>query len=216
MSKAHPLATKNRPRQTRSQETFELIVETAGRLLDEVGFDQLTTNLVCERAGLAPTALYRYFPNKYALLKELGDRVMRLQDEAAYRWLEAGGATGRTRAERISSLLALQLETLAVTRNFPGNTAIMRALRAVPLLRDERTASRRRVAERLSIALGRLFPSVPPEALRIQTKLSVELMYAAMELVLEEGGPDADLLNEAACRTFVVAFEELETAHARP
>ena len=30
----------------------------------EVGIERLSTNLVCERAGLTPPALYRYYPNK--------------------------------------------------------------------------------------------------------------------------------------------------------
>ncbi|WP_374571199.1 TetR/AcrR family transcriptional regulator [Phenylobacterium sp.] len=213
MDKPLPLSTKKRPRQSRSQETFELIVETAGRLLDEVGFEQLTTNLVCERAGLTPPALYRYFPNKYALLRELGDRIMQLQDEAVFRWIDAGGPAGDTTAEQIRRLLTLQTEIIELTRNFPGNIAIMRALRAAPPLHDLRIASRDAVAQRLSIVLARTFPSIPAETLRVHTKLSTELMYAATEMVLEEGGPDAALLTEEACRVFVVALETLEAAH---
>lgn len=41
----------------------------------------------CERAGLTPPALYRYFPNKYALLSESGQRLMQRQNERVDHWI---------------------------------------------------------------------------------------------------------------------------------
>ena len=83
------LATKKQPAQQRATETFERILEVTAQTLADVGIERLSTNLVCERAGLTPPALYRYFPNKYALLSELGQRLMQrydfeLTDFAAY------------------------------------------------------------------------------------------------------------------------------------
>ncbi|WP_445380862.1 TetR/AcrR family transcriptional regulator, partial [Pseudomonas syringae] len=52
----------------------------------EVGIERLSTNLVCERAGLTPPALYRYFPNKYALLTVLGERLLEKQNERIDHW----------------------------------------------------------------------------------------------------------------------------------
>ena len=50
------------------------------RTLADVGIERLFTNLVCERGGLTPPALYR-FPNEYALPSELGRRLMERQNE---------------------------------------------------------------------------------------------------------------------------------------
>lgn len=55
-----------RPKQERSQATYELLLNVAGELLAEVGIDRISTNLICARAGLTPPALYRYFDDKYA------------------------------------------------------------------------------------------------------------------------------------------------------
>jgi len=82
------LETKLKPQQNRARSTYDAILEAAGELLAEVGVERLSTNLVCKRAGLTPPALYRYFPNKYALLKELGERLMADQDEAVFAWQE--------------------------------------------------------------------------------------------------------------------------------
>src|SRR5688572_9407092 len=86
-----PLDARATPSQTRARTTFEAVLSTAGDLLGEVGFERLSTNLVCERAGLTPPALYRYFPNKYAILGELARRLMDAQDEAVFAWIRAGG-----------------------------------------------------------------------------------------------------------------------------
>ncbi|MEO6827971.1 MAG: TetR/AcrR family transcriptional regulator [Microbacteriaceae bacterium] len=51
------------------------------QVLDEVGFDRLTTSMVAEGAGVAIGTLYRYFPDRIVLLKALHDReIRRLQD----------------------------------------------------------------------------------------------------------------------------------------
>jgi len=38
---------------------------------------------------MTPPALYRYFPNKYAVLQELGRRLVRAQDYAVFAWIES-------------------------------------------------------------------------------------------------------------------------------
>jgi len=63
-----------RPAQQHATETFERILEVTAQTLADIGIERLSTNLARERAGLTPPALYRYFPNKYALLSELGRR----------------------------------------------------------------------------------------------------------------------------------------------
>ena len=63
---------KTAPIQDRSRATFTLIIREAGELLDERGIDAFNVNALVQRTGLTPPAIYRYFPNKYAILKELG------------------------------------------------------------------------------------------------------------------------------------------------
>src|SRR6185436_12353021 len=81
------LATKKQPAQQRATDTYERILEVTAQTLADVGIERLSTNLVCERAGLTPPALYRYFPNKYALLSELGQRLMQAQNERIGDWI---------------------------------------------------------------------------------------------------------------------------------
>ncbi|HTY98902.1 MAG TPA: hypothetical protein VMB75_03660, partial [Rhodocyclaceae bacterium] len=48
------LAAKKHPAQQRATETYEHILEVTALLLGEVGVERLSTNLICERAGLTP------------------------------------------------------------------------------------------------------------------------------------------------------------------
>jgi AcrR family transcriptional regulator len=57
---APDLGPKAVPRQGRALETYERILAATTELLGEVGIERLSTNLVCERAGLTPPVLYRY------------------------------------------------------------------------------------------------------------------------------------------------------------
>jgi AcrR family transcriptional regulator len=56
------LAPKMVPAQSRAAETYEHLLEVTAQVLAEVGFELLTTNLVCERAklrrciGISPTS----------------------------------------------------------------------------------------------------------------------------------------------------------------
>jgi AcrR family transcriptional regulator len=128
------LNAKAVPRQLRAQATYEAILEVTGNLLEEVGVDRLSTNLVCQRAGLTPPALYRYFPNKYALLRELGARLMQAQDDAVFEHIAAQSTSfGTVEQEALKNREILE-RVNAITRKFPGGAWVMRTLRAVPAL----------------------------------------------------------------------------------
>jgi AcrR family transcriptional regulator len=65
---------RNVPRQSRSQQTLDLILDTAAELFVEVGYETTTTNAIAEKAEISIGTLYRYFPDKDAVLKALADR----------------------------------------------------------------------------------------------------------------------------------------------
>ncbi len=67
-------APRKLPRQRRSRETVERILDTAARIFDDRGYRATTTNDVAEAAGISIGSLYQYFPNKDALLVALADR----------------------------------------------------------------------------------------------------------------------------------------------
>jgi len=68
------LSPRVRPVQQRAKETVDQILDNAAILLDEVGVDAFNTNLLAERAGVAVRSVYRYYPNKLAVIVGLAER----------------------------------------------------------------------------------------------------------------------------------------------
>jgi len=60
----------------------EAICTAAAAIIQEGGLPSLTTNAVAKRAGVSITAVYAYFPDKWAIVHELFERFERLRAEA--------------------------------------------------------------------------------------------------------------------------------------
>jgi AcrR family transcriptional regulator len=183
------LDRKRMPTQTRALETCERILEAAANLLGEVGIERLSTNLICDRAGLSPPALYRYYPNKYAILAELGVRLMMSQNELLENW--ATPATMKLPVGRFEDRVCqLFLDTLEMTRRATAGEWITRALRAVPALAPVRIGSHDHVTGLVVAAFAVAYPAVPEERARLVARLAVEVMYSAHELLFDDPGLD--------------------------
>jgi AcrR family transcriptional regulator len=193
------LDRKRQPTQVRAQETVERILEAAASVLGEVGIERLSTNLVCERAGLTPPALYRYFPNKYAILAELGVRLMMSQNDLLEAW--ATPATMRLPVARFEQgVTQLFLDTLETTRRATAGEWITRALRAVPSLAPVRTGSHDHVTALIVGAFREAYPSTPKARITLVARLSVEVMYSAHELLFDDPKLDPREVGEAMSR----------------
>lgn len=68
--------SRRTPKQTRSQERFDLIVDIASKLFLEKGFDGATTNEIARRADISIGSLYQYFDNKEAIVHALAQRYV--------------------------------------------------------------------------------------------------------------------------------------------
>jgi len=64
------------PKQERSRQRFELILNTAANMFTEVGYENTTTNAIAERAAVPIGSLYQYFPSKDAVLHALAHRYL--------------------------------------------------------------------------------------------------------------------------------------------
>jgi len=197
---------KAEPIQARAQATRELLLETTADLLGEIGVERLSSNLICARAGLTPPAFYRYFKDKYAALAELGEGLMEAQNAAMAPLLAAGAASE-------ADVKALILETIAVTKAFPGGPWVLRVLRAVPALQHIRLQSHQRVAEAITAAA---MPARPSRAARarvaLQARLLVDMGYAAIELAFDAPELDKGALAGAAARGLSGLMSELMRA----
>ncbi|MCV2356939.1 TetR/AcrR family transcriptional regulator [Paucibacter sp. B2R-40] len=179
------LAAKKSPSQSRALETFERILGACADLLGEVGIERLSTNLICQRAGISPPALYQYFPNKYAVLHELGQRLMQVQNELLTPW-----ATPATMAlpepEFARSVAEVFLQTVVLTEQMPAGIWVTRALRAVPSLQEVRNRSHDFVTDLLVEPFMQAHPGCERGAARLTFRLAIDALYAAQELLFDD------------------------------
>ncbi len=193
------LVAKKQPAQQRATETYEHILAVTAQMLEDVGIERLSTNMVCERAGLTPPALYRYFPNKYALLSELGQRLMQRQNELIPRWITPEVLAG-TNADLEQALAGLLLDTYRVTKRTPGGVWILRALRAVPSLLKVRLDSHAVVTQAQGHMLSKAFPDVPQKELLLVGRVANDMIYAGVEMLFDVP------LNQRAVANVVAAM----------
>ncbi len=200
MSSAAPtalpeLALKKAPTQPRAIETYERILAACAELLGEVGIERLSTNLVCQRVGISPPALYQYFPNKYALLHELGLRLMLAQNALLEPW--ATPATMALPEKRFAASVAeVFLQTVALTQEIPAGVWVTRALRAVPTLQHVRNRSHDEVTELLLGAFLSAHPKADAVRSRLSIRLSIDALYAAQELLFDDPAQDAQAVAQ--------------------
>jgi AcrR family transcriptional regulator len=64
------------PVQGRSVARVQRMLDACAELVDEVGYDGLTTTLLAERAGVAIGSVYQFFPDKRAIVQALTQRNM--------------------------------------------------------------------------------------------------------------------------------------------
>lgn len=65
---------RKQPVQQRSAKRVEQMLEACAALIDELGYDGVTTTLIAERAGVAVGSLYQFFPDKRAVVQALTKR----------------------------------------------------------------------------------------------------------------------------------------------
>jgi AcrR family transcriptional regulator len=103
---AKKAAPRGRPRSERAQRS---ILQAARSLLEEGGYAAATTEAIAARAGVAKTTIYRWWPNRAALLVDLlvteanvvapppekGDGLQALRKELKGATVAINGLTGR-------------------------------------------------------------------------------------------------------------------------
>jgi AcrR family transcriptional regulator len=109
------LRPRKAARQRRAQQTRDRLLAAAARAFAERGYAGGTTNHIAAEAGMSVGSLYRYYPNKDALLAELmrahvaegTEAIRRRMTEAA---LTPGGVRARGLADRLRPFVAAAID----------------------------------------------------------------------------------------------------------
>ncbi|WP_353809785.1 TetR family transcriptional regulator [Agromyces sp. SYSU T00194] len=79
-----PTAIRVTPAQQRAERRLDALLDTAAEIVDDLGPELITTAQVAERSGASIGTVYRYFPDRLAVLRALRERcVHRFRDRLA-------------------------------------------------------------------------------------------------------------------------------------
>lgn len=196
------LALRTQPRQARSRETFERILDTAADVLEEVGYEGFNTNLLAERAGVGVRALYRYFPNKFAVLVALGERL------AVAEMMWTGDLRNLAQAPDWRARVAAAVhDYYRAARVRPGYAALRAASFAIPELREIDAAASRKLEADLAIGLRGLGVTLDDARLAAVCTTIMEASNRVLDLAVQRRDPSSELIVEEFVR-MITAFLE--------
>jgi AcrR family transcriptional regulator len=67
---------RRQPKQERSQQRVDHLLNVAAQVFEEVGYAATTTNAIAAHAGVSIGSLYQFFPNKEAIMDALVERYL--------------------------------------------------------------------------------------------------------------------------------------------
>ena len=167
------------PSQTRGKERVRRILAASLSLFKERGVEETTTNEIAARAGIPIGSLYRYYPNKDAIIRVLTDLYIDdlsaiFADIAAhplymqYSWNE---------------LLFMLLDTWVHYSRMNGSFAFLYAERGNPRLRSLNAASWRRFTANFTAVLRKRCADITDR----EAMVCLQMAVAASELGINGG-----------------------------
>jgi AcrR family transcriptional regulator len=192
------LLEKNRPQQQRAIKTYEAILSAAGELLCEVGLERISTNNIAERAGVTVPALYRYFPNKYAVINALAGRLLEVQTEVFVSWYRLR-VEGRGVEGLLDGLEALLRDLYRVTRDFPGGLELIYGMQAMTPLQEVQQKSHWSTAEQFAQMWSGITGDPVSEEVQQRARMALSMGFMTIQMALEDKRMNPEItLHEGA------------------
>ncbi|MFF3494259.1 TetR family transcriptional regulator [Streptomyces sp. NPDC002795] len=195
----HPTPLRRMPVQRRSAERLARILDACAELLDETGYDELSTRAVAHRAEVPIGSVYRFFGNKRALVDALAERNLdryvrrvtaRLRDVPAGDWRAA--------------MDAVLDEYLAMKRTAPGFSLVDFGTQ-LPVGAPD-AGPNHRVADTLTDLLAPRLDRTPDAALRRAFLVAVESADALVRLAFRIDPERGDAAVIAEVRELLRAY----------
>lgn len=200
------------PVQGRSVARVQRMLDACAEIVDELGYEGLTTTLLADRAGVAIGSVYQFFPDKRAVVQALTQRnleayLQRLSERFASTPLE-------TWWDGVEASID---EYVTMHRTVPGfRTLHFGDVVDVNLL-DEEHDNNAVIAFRLADVLTERFQLGDPERLRFSLTLAVEAADALIKLAFRrDRNGDERILAEAKTLVKEYLQRHVEASAPRP
>lgn len=184
---------RQEPIQDRSKASVEKILTTAAALLDEVGLEGFNTNLLAERAEVRVRTIYRYFPNKYAVIVALTERIAAQWEEWTSELFEH---VSDPREDWKLAMRKSRLKWLSEARATPGALSVLKALNATPELAALHWKIFEEMSANLSCALEKRGAAAPLAKRLAVARAVVNSLNSAVDVYLQLEGEEATAFLE--------------------
>ncbi|MBT2498468.1 TetR family transcriptional regulator [Agromyces sp. ISL-38] len=180
---------RTEPTQRRSTQRLDALLDAAAEIVDETGFERLTTQMVAERAGASIGTVYRYFPDRVAVLHALRERCIRRYRE------RVADELARVELTEWWDVVDVALDACAASyREEPGFSVVQAAARETAA-DDMEPEFAHRMARLIEAEFG---GEAEPTELRFRLGIAIELGDALISRAFErEASGDERYLAEA-------------------
>jgi len=167
-------------RQKRGVLRVEEILQAAGTLFAERGYDKVTTNMIAARAGISPGSLYQFFPNKEAIAQAFAadatNQLHRVYDSML---------SSEVMTLPLQAFLATFIDRImAFNRNYPGYLALELGSTLSSSLALALADLQQGVQARFDALLAAYWPHSTPEQRHLPLLVSYRLFLALLPLAL--------------------------------
>ncbi len=201
-----PSARRRTPVQARSRATVDRICVAAAEILDESGWESFNTNAVASRAGVSITAIYSYFPDKYAIVNEIFQRMSERRMVVMAPYIKA------LETDDLEETMFTGLKQVAQLRIDEPAGLVMRAIyQAVPELHSADRDDDHRVSDQLAAVFQVRNPRLPEREAKILAFNVVIALTSAVDYSVH-GGQRNDALLKAQIHMAVLYINETLTS----
>lgn len=187
-----PTPLRRTPMQQRSAQRVERMLEACAELIEEHGYDGVTTTLIAERAGVAVGSLYQFFPDKRAVVQALTARNLDHYLTAIKR--RVGDSQFTSWREAVDAALDIYTDMFRTTAGFSqirfGDVVDVRLL-------DDQRDNNTVISDEFAALLVEQF-DLPMEEIRLPIAVAVEISDGILDLAFRRKSFDVDtVINEA-------------------
>lgn len=198
------------PVQGRSVARVQRMLDACAGIVDEVGFEGLTTTLLAERAGVAIGSVYQFFPDKRAVVQALTQRNLEAYLARLAERFAAAELSGWW--EGVDSAID---EYIHMHRTVPGfRTLHFGDVVDVHLLDDEHD-NNAVIASQLAEVLMAQFGVPDPDRLRFSLTIAVEAADALIKLAFRRD-PEGEDQVLAEAKTLVREYLHRQVVESTP
>jgi AcrR family transcriptional regulator len=176
---------RRHPKQARSQERVNQILDVAEQMFIAEGYNATTTNAIAAKAHVSIGSLYQFFPDKEAIVQALTSRYL----EALQQRFDALHTIEASRLSLSGYVDLIVDATAQFFKDYPGYHAIfMQVQDAIPALAEIESAADRQLTQRWAVVLSQYYPGLALADYEMITFTLVKAIGTLLWLSLSQDG----------------------------